>query len=91
MRTKIESEVQEYVERLIGDVAGAPASDVYRTAGQSVDVPLPPTAEPAGEALGPNHPLAPLAGKYNDAPWWDEYLAAIDEYRKEVNESDSLG
>ena len=31
------------------------------------------------------HPLVKLSGKYNDEPFWDDYLAAIDEYREEVN------
>jgi hypothetical protein len=34
---------------------------------------------------GSNHPLAHLSGKYNEEPLWDEFLAAINEYRQEVN------
>jgi len=35
--------------------------------------------------LGSDHPLAHLSGKYNEEPLWDEFLAAINEYRQEVN------
>ena len=35
-----------------------------------------------------NHPLAPLAGKYNDEPLWDDFLEAIQEYRQRMNEQD---
>ena len=32
--------------------------------------------------------VAPLAGKFNDEPLWDDYMEAIREYRKRVNEQD---
>jgi hypothetical protein len=47
----------------------------------------PDTALPEA-ALGHQHPLAPLAGKYNDVSWWDDYLAAIEDYRREVDAKD---
>jgi len=35
--------------------------------------------------LRSDHPLARLSGKYNEEPLWDEFLAAINDYRQEVN------
>lgn len=39
------------------------------------------TADAASEA----HPLAHLAGKYNDEPIWDDFLQAMQETRREMN------
>lgn len=33
-----------------------------------------------------NHPLAALAGVFNDEPLWDEFLEATKEYRRRMNE-----
>jgi hypothetical protein len=32
------------------------------------------------------HPIAALAGKYADEPLWDEFLEAIEEYRRRIDE-----
>ena len=31
------------------------------------------------------HPLAHLAGKYNDEPLWDDFLQAMQEVRRQMN------
>lgn len=31
------------------------------------------------------HPLARLAGKYNDEPLWDDFLQAMQEVRRQMN------
>ena len=72
------------------------ARDACRTALAAVDavlaepeagMPREGTQEPRQDAAGGEHALAALAGKYNDAPWWDDYLAAIEEYRAEAGEA----
>lgn len=50
-----------------------------------------PSAEMPEAGLSDQHPLASLAGKYKDVSWWDDYLAAIEEYRREVDAKDPLG
>ena len=42
---------------------------------------------PGTESTG-RHPLAPLADSYADEPLWEEFLAAIREYREEVNRAE---
>ena len=38
----------------------------------------------------PGHPLAPLVGKYNNEPLWDDFLAAIQEARREADERENV-
>jgi hypothetical protein len=39
--------------------------------------------------LGARHPLAGLSGALNDVPWWDDFVAAKQEYRRRVDANDS--
>lgn len=34
--------------------------------------------------LGDNHPLASVLGAFDDEPLWDDWMAAIADYRQEV-------
>lgn len=51
-----------------------------------------PTNGPVPKSLNdpiiPNHPLAPLAGKYAHEPLWDDFQEAIREYRQRVNKEE---
>lgn len=44
--------------------------------------------ELTGTRLFEAHPLAPLSGKYNNEPLWDDFMQAIREYRESLNEQD---
>jgi hypothetical protein len=85
-KTKPQTGEAEPVERIPAGHAsarhgnGAPKDVARRSDLRAQEKPVAPKAETGG-----CHPLAPLAGKYNDAEWWDEYLQAIEEYRQEVN------
>jgi len=41
-------------------------------------------------ATGANHPLASLAGKYADEPLGDDFMAPIQDYRREQNELEDI-
>jgi hypothetical protein len=41
-------------------------------------------------ALGTRHPLASAAGSLGSAPWWDDFIAAKHQYRREVDADDSV-
>ncbi len=47
------------------------------------------TASAASAVFIDQYPHASLAGKYDDEPLWDDYIAAIQEYRQELNEKES--
>jgi len=40
--------------------------------------------------INPNHPLAHLAGVFENEPLWDELMQAIEEYREETNASENI-
>lgn len=80
------------IELLVGDGSSdALAPDVsqglsVRESGSAEFTALTPNTVIVSEGiLLSDHPLAHLSGKYNEEPLWDEFLAAINEYRQEVN------
>ena len=46
---------------------------------------LPVPARLLPEAQPATHPLAPVAGSYDDEPLWQEFIAQIRGYRQELN------
>lgn len=42
----------------------------------------------AASATGVNHPWAHLAGKYDDEPAWDDFIEAIQQYRRSLIEQE---
>jgi hypothetical protein len=57
---------------------------------QPVILPDVPLSESELEELRRTHPLAHLIGKYKDEPLWDEWMAAIEEYRQERNAQEDV-
>ena len=43
---------------------------------------------PDESQLGENHPLAHLAGRYVNNPYWQDYLVALEVYRREETRKD---
>ena len=88
--SKVNKSAKIYETQITPKAVGTDALTPPILANADVDASIKITETPEASATSANHPLAHLVGIMDDEPLWDDFLAAIQDYRREQNELEDI-